>query len=365
MSFELINICILAEITLLYIFFNRKIIKNTKKKEQISEKKINSRIIFFDFIKGIAILAVFIGHLDLIYKNNLGELYFLIIKICRFAVPFFIISSGYLLYLKDYTKESIKEFYTKKIFRLIIPYFIVCIILFIFKKYNFNIENIIKIFDGEISAPFYFMPILIQAYIFYPLINKICNKIGNKKSLIYSFIISLISMIILPTIYKFQTFLPYLFFFVFGMTFKKYYDNYEIKDMLKKIKFKYFSIIIFILYFISSIIEKNEEYSNFQFAYAIIFFILIFYINGNIENKKIYKLFSFFGRNSLYIFLLHFEILEILYKYFNNLNINNYLKNISFILISFILAFLLPALLSDKIKDFLQQQHHSRMPTLN
>ncbi|HPO11295.1 MAG TPA: acyltransferase [bacterium] len=365
MSFEFTNIYVLAEIAILYILLNLKTLKNLKKKDNIEENKLNSRINFFDFTKGLAILAAFIGHIVLIYKNNLGELYFFIVKLCRFAIPFFIISSGCLLYLKDYSKESIKNFYKKKVVRLIIPYLIVCIFLFILKKYTFNLTNIIKIFDGKISAPFYFMPILIQAYIFYPIINKIIDKIGNKKSLILSFIISFISIILIPTIYDFHTFLPYLFFFVFGIIFRKNYYIYDFKYILKKINFEKFSLIIFIIYFLFSIIEKNEEYSNFQLIYAPTLFILLFYVNDNIKNKKIYKSFSFFGRNSLYIFLLHFEILQSLYKYFNNLNINYHFKNILFILVSFIIAFLLPAMLSEKIKDYLQQQRHSRTPTLD
>lgn len=349
MLFELFNIYTLSVMVCLFIFFNLKNIKNTEKKDSIIENK-SSRIYFFDFIKGLAIFAVLIMHINYFYKGNLGELYFLIIKICRFAVPFFIISSGFLLKLEDYTKESIKNFYKRKFFRIIIPYLIFCIFLFILKKYNFNLNNILKILDGEISPQLYFIPVLIQLYIIYPLINKTINKIGTKKSLIFSFLISVITMILLPKIYNFHTFLPYLFFFVFGIVSKKYYKNYGIKDTLEKINIVNFSLIIFIIYFAFSFLEKAEEYSNFQLIYAPILFILFFYINNNLSNKKIYKLISFFGRNSLYIFLVHFTILEFLYKYINLININTYIQYILFILSSFIFAFFIPAILSEKIK---------------
>ena len=247
MLFELLNIYTLSVIVLLYILLNLKNLKDTEKKNTALEDK-KSRLYFFDFIKGVAILAVFIMHINYFYKDNLGEIYFLIIKICRFAVPFFIISSGFLLQLKDYSKESIKNFYKSKFLRIIIPYFIFCIFLFILKKYSFNSENIIKIFNGEISKPFYFITVLIQLYILYPFINIIVNKIWNKKSLIFSFLISIASTIILPKIQDFHTFLPYLFFFVFGIVSKEYYYNYDIKNTIKKIKFFEFSLIILIIY---------------------------------------------------------------------------------------------------------------------
>lgn len=349
MLFELLNIYILSVIVFLYILFNIKNLKDTKKKKIVIENK-TSRLYFFDFIKGLAILAVFIMHTNYFYKDNLGDIYFFIIKICRFAVPFFIISSGFLLQLKDYSKESIKNFYKNKFIRIVVPYFIFCIFLFVLKKYQFNFENIIKIFNGEISKPFYFISALVQLYIFYPLINKIINKIGNQKSLIFSFLISVVSTIFLPKIYNFHILLPYLFFFVFGIVSKKYYYNYDIKDTAKKIKFINFSSIILIIYFAFSLLEKGEEYSNFQYIYSIVLFILLFYINEKISNKKIYKLFSFWGKNSLYIFLTHFIILEFLYNYINLININIYLKYSIFFISSFIIGFLLPVILSEKIK---------------
>ena len=125
-----------------------------------------------------------------------------------------------------------------------------------------------------------------------------------------------------------------------------FYDQ-SFKNILEKIKFKKFSIIIFIIYFLFSFLESKEEYTNFQLIYSPILLILLYYFNDNLCNKKIYKIFSFFGKNSLYIFLLHFIALEYIYKIINIYTIENlYLKYFLYIFFSIIFGFFMPLLFS-------------------
>ena len=351
MSIELINLYILSIISLIYFFFVSKKI-NSIKKIELSENKL-SRVYFFDFIKGVSIMAVFIMHICYFYilntNQNISSFNIYITKIFRFAVPFFIISSGFLLELKDYKKETILNFYKNRFVKILIPYLVICVFLFFFKDYK-NINTfLINILDGNISVPFYFITVLIQLYILYPLIKYLINKFGSKKSLFISFFISIIFAIIFPKIFLikffYNTFLAYIFFFVFGITLKKYYFNPEFKNTLKNIKFIKFGTTTILLYYLLALIDIGKEYSNFQFIYAPTLFLFVYYFKDKIEKIRIYKYFCFLGRNSLYIFLIHFTVMEIIFKYLNILNINFYLEYILFIFTSFIFAILLPSVL--------------------
>ena len=353
MSFEIINLYTLSLISLIYILLNWKKIKNIGiEQNNLLEK--NSRVYFFDFIKGIAILAVFIGHISFFYRDglndNLSNISYLIIKIVRFCIPFFIISSGVLLKLENHNLKNILAFYKRKFFRIIVPYFLFCIILFFTKEYKDFSLFIKDVFTGNISGQFYFITILVQLYLFYPIINKLIQKIGDKKSLIYSFIVSVLSFIFLEKILGFEPFISYLFFSVFGIVFKKYFDNVNFNKLLKDIRFIRFSSIVLVLYMFFCLINIKEFYSNFQMIYAPTLFLLFYYFKDKLSNKKIYKIFSFFGKNSLYIFLIHIMIMEYIYKYLNLISMNIYLEYVLFIVVSFILAFLTPAIISSIIK---------------
>ena len=358
---EIINLYLLSVISLIYLLFNLKELNNIRKIE-LSENE-NSRVYFFDFIKGISIFIVFLSHICYFYIKSNNEIlsffsiYF--INAIRFVVPFFVISSGYLLEIKDYKKKTIIDFYKKRLFKILIPYFIFCVFLFFLKDYkNINIF-LIDTITGKISVPFYFITVLIQLYILYPLIKKIINKLGSKKSLFISFFISLIFGVILPKFFllefSYYTFLAYIFFFVFGIVFKKYYSNPDIISFLKKIKFVRFAVIITFIYCIIALIGK-EQYFNFQLIYAVILFLLIYYFKEKIEKNKLYKYFCFLGKNSFYIFLIHFTILEFIFKYLNLLALNVYLEYILFIIISLIFIILLPSILINNLKKYEQKR---------
>jgi len=362
MTFELFNIYTTSLIFFIFLFASFKNIKSDFSINK-SEQNSSSRIYFFDFIKGISIIGVVLIHIAYFYYdfNNYGNFSFYqnyIIKIFRFAVPFFIISSGFLLSLKNFSKNSLFDFYKNKLLRIIVPYFIFCLLIFLLKNNNFNALNFFKEFiTGNVSTPYYFISVLFQLYIIYPLVIFLFNKFNKLKILIISFFISFLSSLFL---YKFNSlifFAPYLIYFVFGIYLKYAILNTNILEIIQSKKFIKFNIFIVIFYLLLGLIGLKDHYSNFQFAYSIALFLIIFAYRNKIENK--FKIISHLGKNSLYIFLSHFFIMEFIF----NLIKNKFNLKIEFILFAF-LSIVFGIILPTFISTFLLRIQNSK-PNLN
>ncbi len=334
MTFEFFNIYTTSLIFFIFLFFTFKNIKVNSLIDK-SEQFSSSRIYFFDFIKGISIIGVVLIHIAYFYYDfseygNFALYQDYIIKIFRYAVPFFIISSGFLLSLKNFSKENLFNFYKSKLIRLIIPYFIFCLVIFLLKNNNFNILSFLKEFiSGGISTPYYFMSILFQLYIIYPLIIFLFNKFDKLKILIFSFLFSFFSSLFLYKFDNFVIFAPYLIYFTFGIYLKYAVLNTEIIKIIQSKKFINFNIFIIVLYLLFDLFGLKDHYSNFQFAYSIALFLVIFSFKDKIENK--FKLLNYLGKNSLYIFLSHFFIMELIF----NLLKNKFNLSVEFILFTF------------------------------
>lgn len=158
------------------------------------------------------------------------------------AVPIFIILSGYLLHYtyQDNRQLNYLEFLKKRLSKVLIPYLIWTIIYMI---YSLN-GNYIKIFSlgffydllknlitGRGFIHLYFMVIIIQLYIIFPLLRNLYNK-HSKLTWIVSFVLSLYfnmepyfrqrNIYILPAAgvpYYSDFFAKWIFYFVLGMYF--------------------------------------------------------------------------------------------------------------------------------------------------
>jgi len=246
--------------------------------------------------------------------------------ILRFAIPFFIISSGVLLTLKDLKKETLKRFYVKKIKRIFIPYFFFSFLATL--VYSDNITTLPRyignaiwdVLTGRGMLPYWFLAVLIQLYIIYPLIwylfvvKKVKPYILLSSSFVFSLAYYLVSTqwngwsILFGDFYFFGSF---LFFFVLGMVLKPLILSRE-REWLKKIGIVPWAIAITILFLGISNINPLNRYFNVRLIYGTSLFLLLYYLY-----PKISKFSSFFqkiGKASLYIYLIHFFILSILIK---------------------------------------------------
>lgn len=337
MYFEGINLSILLIISagyvLLLCFFGLFRQYPLPSKEAFCEKP-KARIDFFDFAKGIAILAVIIIHscyfplyLTLSH-NNFSPSFFVISeqinRAMRFAIPVFLISSGALLFLNNLGKESLKNFCFKKAKRIVLPYVLFSALgTYIFASsgnfifFNYLSRALKDIFTGSALLPYWFVPVLLQLYIIYPILWYLFvkKKISPAKILLCSFLISLICYFVFYYKYlgwqrylgQFYFFGSVLFFFVLGMIFKSMVLT-ENRQWLQKSFFLLFSFLIILMYFLLGLLSPTEAYFNERLIYGPVVFLLLFYFYPLFKKVKISGFFERIGKQSLYIYLLHYLI---------------------------------------------------------
>lgn len=281
------------------------------------ESSVKKRIPFFDMLRGIAILAVILIHVRRFFEldNALYDLTFLYSanNFARFAIPFFLICSGILL---NPSVQNWWKFYKKKIIRIGIPY------VFFSALLAYGLGQIDSFFymliTGSASVPYYFMIILFQCYLLYPLLVQF--KAYKTELLVISFFVSFASFLY-PDSWYYNTFplvTKYIFFFVYGFAKREDFLNFanQKKDLIV------WSLITF-LYIALALFDPEKLY-NVRLFYGIALFNLFFFIQPAIE--KLYILsepLEWLGKNSLWIYLIHFPFTQATYLLFSE-HIQNY-----------------------------------------
>ncbi|MBF0312624.1 MAG: acyltransferase [Oligoflexia bacterium] len=307
----------------------------------------DARYQFYDFLKGIGMLAVVAIHVTYIYKNNIvlynreNSYYHVnnfINNFSRFTIPFFLLISGILLRPFAMQKVAIYDFYKKKLLRLIPPY-ILCVIAIHWDK---PISEIWSLgITGKADVPYYFMLVLFQCYFLYPLLLFL--KKTPRFTLNIILIISVVSAIYpyFWNLYEFPLCLKYLFFFAYGAYAREYFINYE-----KSKNIDFWVWIFFIIYYLSYILFFSNYYYNTRFFWGPAAFHLVFYFRDFIINFKIAnRFFSFIGKFSLWIFLIHYQILLMFKKYFEQMDYSFYMQQLYALLATFFVSVIISCLL--------------------
>lgn len=152
-----------------------------------------------DYLRAFAILAVLAIHVSAGFRQipNINALMVVnvgIYVLSYVAVPLFILISGFLLYMKYNKDYSLKEFYLKRFWRVIPPYlvfttfYLACTTVFksFFNEgvFSLTLPSVIKVIYAYFAAGGYyhlwFFLIIIELYLFYPLIVKIYHFFANK-----------------------------------------------------------------------------------------------------------------------------------------------------------------------------------------
>jgi len=313
---------------------------------------MKERIIYFDLLRGLAIIGVVAIHSTAIgYTFEDTSIDFNITVFWRqminFAVPMFIAISGFFLANKEIsTYNEYFSFLKKQILRVLIPYLIWSLLyLGIDFMKGASIQSLIfRLFTFKTSEPFYFIILIIEYYILLPALQKLATP----KGLILSAFISILSCII---IFYFRYYtainLPlvivgsaptWLIFFVLGI----YIRNHKIK--LKNNGIMLFIILglglslveTYILYHkFGSIVDSVTAVKISSFIYSS-FIILFAFKNSDLKFNK-NKLLAYIGEISFGIYLSHIFFMMVI-----NLLINRLMPffNQSAILRQFILILL-------------------------
>ena len=175
---------------------------------------MKERLNYFDVLRSLAIFGVVFIH-----TNNIGyvsekfsfnyNLSLILRQIVNFSVPLFLFISGYFMSKKIISsKEDYYSYVTKQIPRVLVPFIIwSCIYSAISFVMGSPVTTILKKFiTFQAAAPFYFILLIIQYYLFQPLIVKLGT---TKKSVFLALLISLSFCAALEVLrYKYDINLP-------------------------------------------------------------------------------------------------------------------------------------------------------------
>jgi surface polysaccharide O-acyltransferase-like enzyme len=195
----------------------------------------------FDVLRSVAALAVIAIHVTAAYVSEL-PLAYLWNHGVRFAVPLFIVISGFLLYWADSRDDKgtvlpTHVFYIKRLDKILWPYIIWTCLYSYLNAYILDQNNPFLFLStlgkdllwGTGYYHLWFLPIILQLYLLYPLLRRWMRK-GPVALLVASLLISLgaqsliylymLHIVSLPAQYSLlyvRAFPVWLFYFVFGM----------------------------------------------------------------------------------------------------------------------------------------------------
>lgn len=264
------------------------------------------------------------GNIENLYDTSLISFHLAVVwrQIVGFTVPLFLAISGYFLSKKPVCdKDNYTNFLGKQIPRVYIPMLVwslpfLALNLF-FKDAN-AINSVILFFIGGFSI-YYFIVLIMQYYLFLPLLKRFANIKGVIVSIIISFMslvllfyLSKIKMMSIPLIIYAGPFPVWLMFFVLGI----YLNKNKIKTS-KKALFIFVLIGLFVsiaeTYYIFNFTDSFNglgiKIGAFIYSFAII--LLLFSLEYEPEKRSILWRFAvYIGRISFGIYLIHIYILS-------------------------------------------------------
>ncbi len=296
--------------------FHKFFLLNNRDNQKI-EIYEDKRILFFDQVKGISIVGVIAIHTLLVFKlNHLGMDNIINISnnFLRFVIPCFLISTGMLL--KPANVSGISQtlrFYLKKMFTIILPFFIANIMVALYTK--ISLETFLAYFmSGKMLTPYYYLIILSQFYLLYPLFIKLSRK---HWFLYIAFTITLIAYFS-PNTWHYQgipLLFPYTFFFAYGIAHREDLLRNEYKNL--NIVFLIFATGIYLFF----CLFYTEYYYNMMYLYGITVWSILYMLRFKLANLYGISIIESLGKHSLGIYLVHFPITLLLFRYFSEVSI--------------------------------------------
>lgn len=332
-----------------------------KKEKSLEERKFkNINLMNVILCLSVVMIHLIASPLSMLRKDSIWYfIIFIINKSLCFCVPAFLFLSGFKLHNK-YKDESIdiKKFYLGRIKKIVIPYIVSFLVYFIYlwsKKWINTKEFVEYFFLGTLVAHFYYIIIALQAYLLFPLLQKMFIKY-DKILLVVSLICTILFQAFIFFEYLDRFVGSYIFYFVFGMYVAKYNKKIKANQLLKRaiIPFIMIAIIHITFSYMANIGGLQYRSAPILNIIYVILAILILYsscilIKGN--NNKLNNLIEIINKNSYYIYLYHILIIFLLQNevyYHFNLSIR-YRFIISVVVVYlFILAF---CMIKKKIND--------------
>ncbi len=272
----------------------------------------------------------------------LSIVFYTITRLTTFAVPAFIFTSALKLFYKfGERKFSYMPFLLDRIRKIYLPYIVMVIIYYVvfvyaFHIYEFNPVSLIKyILNGDLSAQFYFIVLIMQFYLLMPLwilMSKHKSKKFHMVIILIAILCSIIfRMIVVSNEYTHKIFPSYLVFWILGMYAGMYYN--EFLKMLSRSRLLIYAgwLIFAILHCVTSYMEYAGIINNTFSAVFVVFFCLFstfgFYqyaygLTESLESRGKGFFISISGA-SYNIYLIHCLIITSAYEILNGLEITD------------------------------------------
>ncbi len=287
-------------------------------------------------VRGVAIFILLLYHADFFRDNFLGYMEYLNL----FAIPIFFFVSGLVLTLRYKDDLKVKSFYKRR-FQYLIPAYLIWSIVTVTLVRGFNFQSFINIVTGY-SEAIWFLFVLFQLYLLFPIILKICKKNFGKwlfgivsscvaisvillwnspfNSLLYRFYFNLIvfrNEFITVDIARFFWFIPFSIYFIMGVLIGLNYEQF--KEKLLKYKYKigitwisFLLVIPFIVYYLNLNYTGYFNVEGILFSISSIFFFFLIFI------KKSSNFFNINGKLAVAIFLITPSIFHLLWNFYFN-----------------------------------------------
>ncbi len=293
-----------------------------------------------------------------------------IFRLSSFAVQGFIFLSAVKLFMKK-DGAPYGQFMLRRITSVFLPYIFYVLVYYLIRLFSKNEEFDIlyfirSVFIGDMHAHFYFVVLIMQFYLLFPLFKKLYDKENAAAVTALSFCVSLAFQFAFPHalnllfgidfIYTDRIFLTYFAYWTLGAFAGINYEAF--KAALFKIKYP-----VFICFLIFAAILCPENYRVMRFSEYIpgfgeLFFaytfpaILTFFILANlISDLRIFKsgFFSLMNKVSYRVYLIHPIVLCLFDKLFgeilkDNPAALNIIRYLAVVIISFAVSMLIEKL---------------------
>ena len=317
------------------------------------EEQNNSRQLYIEFLKGLAIFTVLIFHIDLCYMPEPDHILTKLISQFFNTTRVFFFCSGFGLYY-SYLRKPIewKDFIKKRFLKVYLPYIIIVFICFLV-PYTYEYDDrfsallshifLYKMFIPKYIGsfgPFWFMSSIFQYYLLFYALIKMKNKVNNNRLFLSIWIvISLLWSILIWRLLLFNknldSVLSTFFFlhcaiFVLGMLCAEYlYQNKEFSLTVQQLVLICIAMLIPIFLLVGCDMYYLKEIP--RDILIICLCTILWAICGN----KIRRFIAWVGSFSFEWYLTHMLILDGLYRLFKLVGNSN---KVLFSIIGFIIT---------------------------
>jgi surface polysaccharide O-acyltransferase-like enzyme len=300
-----------------------------------------------DYLRVISILAVVLIHtttrtLETVgYDLNGFPMTLFLNQIARFAVPLFILISGFVLEISYNPKENYFSFIKRRFSKIFIPYIFWSAIYYFF-VYNQNHDNFLKvILTGNASYQLYFIPTLCIFYLLFPFLYKIYNLISKWWSLTILGISQILLMRYDYFVKQFSVSDPLrvlilsYFLFIIGIVAAR--NKEKIFEIIRKIKYAFIVLIPSLAFYLFEegrsryflTYDIKAFYSQWRpsvFVYTVLVSLILFYIfeKSKFQSMLMEKL----SKLSFLVFFIHVIVLENLWAIFGKNLFNIFSKSL-------------------------------------